>query len=644
MERRKDRCDHSLVVIENGEVKVVELKKRRLGIAVCYDKDGIIDDYIPYCLKDLKENLDKLIVVFNGQLSKAGFDKLASVADDVVERDNHGMDFGAWKYAICQYLGQDEICSYDELVLLNDTFYGPFYSFQTVFDKMSEKEVDFWGITDHGQAPGPSNWPDNEYGCIPRHIQTYFLVFREKLLRSDAFKDFWENVEEFDEFEYTVMKIETVLSRHFEDLGYRWDVYAKDNSGGQSYNACKYNTYELIRNGLPILKRKYLSSRYPNYGENLNEVQSRSLEYVKKNSSYPIKLMFDNMLRLYNGMDIFESLNLNFIVHEHGGYKEIPRGKSAAVFLHISYTDDIDEKMRYIQNIPQAVDVYINTTSEYARNLYEKRLSEEIDNNFQVIVSPDKGGDSAALLIAFKDYTKKYDYFCFCHDKRLPQAEYWKGHSYESLLWECLLSSQEYILEILNMLDKDPSLGILTVPYFTAGFQYITNTKSGNFWTMNYENTGEVLKKLEIEVPLSEDRQPLTIGTAFWCKSDALRPLLEYDWKYEYFDDEPLPVDGALSHAVERSFSYVAQSKLYYTAMVMTDEYAGIFSNYYLTEIQSVKAIENEAANEANNEAANKTANEVVIETGVRNAAAVLREAIKVKIRKLMQGKANKQV
>lgn len=47
-----------------------------------------------------------------------------------------------------------------------------------------------------------------------------------------------------------------------------------------------------------------------------------------------------------------------------------------------------------------------------------------------------------------------------------------------------------------------------------------------------------------------------------------------YRWKYEDFDDEPLPGDGTLSHAVERIIEYVVLEAGYDVGWVMSEKYA----------------------------------------------------------------------
>lgn len=64
------------------------------------------------------------------------------------------------------------------------------------------------------------------------------------------------------------------------------------------------------------------------------------------------------------------------------------------------------------------------------------------------------------------------------------------------------------------------------------------------------------------------------MGTAFWCRTEALRKLWSYPWKYDMFPSEPILSDGELNHAVERSLAYVAQEAGFYTAWGMTPRQA----------------------------------------------------------------------
>ena len=118
---------------------------KRIGIYFFYDQDGIVDEYNLVLLRDLKENLEKLLVVCNGALTPEGKARFASVADEVLLRENQGFDVWAYKEGMAHY-GWSELSRYDELVLLNFSNYGPVYPLAEMFAAMAEREADFWGI------------------------------------------------------------------------------------------------------------------------------------------------------------------------------------------------------------------------------------------------------------------------------------------------------------------------------------------------------------------------------------------------------------------------------------------------------------------------------------------------------------------
>ena len=49
---------------------------RRCGIFLFFDKDGIVDDYIVFMLKEMKKQMEYLLVVCNGFVSTEGMKKL----------------------------------------------------------------------------------------------------------------------------------------------------------------------------------------------------------------------------------------------------------------------------------------------------------------------------------------------------------------------------------------------------------------------------------------------------------------------------------------------------------------------------------------------------------------------------------------
>ena len=161
---------------------------RRITVFAHYDKDNIIDDYVINYLKGLKEVSESLIFVSDGELSDFEKSKLYGLADFVIAEKHGEYDFGSYKRGVLKVKEQNLTC--EELILANDSCYGPLFPLKKVFDEMQECQCDFWGIT------------ENKYGIKgkERHIQSYFLVFKTQILEDESFVQFFKNVsvEEFN--------------------------------------------------------------------------------------------------------------------------------------------------------------------------------------------------------------------------------------------------------------------------------------------------------------------------------------------------------------------------------------------------------------------------------------------------------------
>ncbi|MDQ7084913.1 MAG: rhamnan synthesis F family protein [Sulfurovum sp.] len=103
--------------------------------------------------------------------------RLNTYCDTVIIRENIGYDFMSYQKGLQSFDYQ----SFDEVLLCNDSVYGPLYPLENLFTQMQESPCDFWGITDN---------TDMGY-----HIQSYFMLIKSPILKSQIFKEFWQNIE-----------------------------------------------------------------------------------------------------------------------------------------------------------------------------------------------------------------------------------------------------------------------------------------------------------------------------------------------------------------------------------------------------------------------------------------------------------------
>lgn len=264
---------------------------KRLGIYIIYDVEGMIDPYIALILKEIKNYLTHLIVVCNFPEIRKGSKYLENYADEIVCRNNLGYDAGAYKDTLLPLFVTGALEGYEELLLANDTFYGPLYSFYEMFQRMEQEACDFWGITRH---------PGNPEGIADfSHIQSYFLVFKTKLLQSRDFFDFWKQLKYPENHEEAICLFELALNRHLICRGYSGKSYMdcvnpqfQLESGNNPYGV---HSLELIRDmRLPIMKRKALSFDNQGFSNAL-----RAFEYIDRDLDYEVSLMKEHMRRIH---------------------------------------------------------------------------------------------------------------------------------------------------------------------------------------------------------------------------------------------------------------------------------------------------------------------------------------------------------
>ena len=118
---------------------------KRIGIFLLYDTKGRVYEYVEYLLQQIRPCLEELVIVSNGFLLEESREALHKYTPKILERPNVGFDAAGWREGMLEYCGMDYIRDFDELVLFNDSFFGPFYPFQKIFDEMDARDIDFIG-------------------------------------------------------------------------------------------------------------------------------------------------------------------------------------------------------------------------------------------------------------------------------------------------------------------------------------------------------------------------------------------------------------------------------------------------------------------------------------------------------------------
>lgn len=168
-----------------------------------YDKYNSIQEYVLYYLKELRKVADTIIFVSDSNLPESEISKVQPLVKLDIATPHGEYDFGSYKRGF-SHIPDDT----DELIFANDSCLGPLYSLDKVFDEMQDKQCDFWGMNSH---------------CIDVdfHIQSFFMVFKKEVFRSDLFKNFISSIEKQKHKDDIILNYEIGLSQLLLKNGYR---------------------------------------------------------------------------------------------------------------------------------------------------------------------------------------------------------------------------------------------------------------------------------------------------------------------------------------------------------------------------------------------------------------------------------------
>lgn len=277
-----------------------------------YDPNGRIEPYVQQYLAELKRcGVSVILVSTSATLNEGDLEALKLVAAAAILRENVGYDFGSYKVGI-DFLREQGLKPH-QLLLTNDSVFGPFHALDKVFS--DAVDYDLYGMTDSFD--------------FHHHLQSFFLLYGERILQSKDFWDFWDEVELIDSGEpgfkqQIILRYEVGGSQYFLHRGYRLGVAypftevlgsafgeyldelrkAQKQPGSSvrpldiKFNATHRFWKTLLDLGFPFLKRELLLLNPTNA-----DITTWS-DVVRSKSGYDLTMVISAM-RNYSGNDDF---------------------------------------------------------------------------------------------------------------------------------------------------------------------------------------------------------------------------------------------------------------------------------------------------------------------------------------------------
>ena len=217
----------------------------------------------------------------------------------------------------------------------------------------------------------------------------------------------------------------------------------------------------------------------------------------------------------------------------------------AALHLHLHYTEGVGELLQKINASASRPDLFISTTSEEKRVELKVKLDKYGLQAKEIAVFPNRGRDIGPFLTGFgPKLFSDYEIVGHIHSKQSPHAHDDYLQNWVEFLEQGLVGNNGEMMDaILMKMDSDPSIGI------------VYPDDPGCFgWEGNYTYGEDLLKRMGFQSPDKDASMNFPVGTMFWARSEALKPLLDLNLKWEDYPEEPIPIDGSMLHAMERIF------------------------------------------------------------------------------------------
>ena len=255
----------------------------RICLLAGFDKNNLIQDYVVFLVRELAKISD-VYYFADGNMSQTELMKIRAYTEYAQSSRHCGKYFGSWQCLI-QYIGWKELEKYDEMIICNDSIYGPMTDMEDIFEFMELRNYDFWGLTE--------NYHSNY------HLDSYFMVFNNEIIKNCKFQEFWKNIiPEFEGKSY-----ETILTPFLTELGFIGNSYIKNY---KKEDQLAYPLHLIKYNKMPFIRIKSLKEPEKNLKEPIFYIDER----IKNKTGYDTNLIKKHL----STMDNFNGFGINYYI------------------------------------------------------------------------------------------------------------------------------------------------------------------------------------------------------------------------------------------------------------------------------------------------------------------------------------------
>jgi lipopolysaccharide biosynthesis protein/glycosyltransferase involved in cell wall biosynthesis len=496
--------------------------RKRICLFAGYNAEGCIHEYVVFYISRLAAIAD-VHYLADCEMVDGQLEKLAPYVKTARGYRHEKYDFGSWQ-ELTNHIGWNTIEDYDELILCNDSCYGPLFPLDSIFDTMESKQVDFWGMTESSEL-------------LTRHLQSYFLVFSKDVIHANVLKLFFKGVRKQQEFWNYVVKYEIFLTQMLVNMGFKFDSYLKARS---EINTTSF-PMTLIRDfKFPFIKIK----SYTNPETNLNEPIDGLEQLLSTETSYDASLISTHLISIAPDYEARVSRRFE-------GAPAIPlptKPEKILVHLHLSHPEEAPYFISRMANISCEFDLFLTVVR---MDELTKEQFKAFDDKTTIIELPDAVNDVLPFLhVIHLVRLEGYDYVLkmhstgirFDHENLLGLSQY--AYGLRNALVEPLLESESAFRRHLGELSGNRTTGMIA----SAVLLSIRMRE----WSKEKDLLVEAWAKRMNLLP-KHDPAPVVAGGMFLMRASLFSPLCSLDISdIEREIKEGGLTDETVEHALEK--------------------------------------------------------------------------------------------
>jgi lipopolysaccharide biosynthesis protein len=221
-----------------------------------------------------------------------------------------------------------------------------------------------------------------------------------------------------------------------------------------------------------------------------------------------------------------------------------------ALHGHFHYPELLPDLLgRLVQNQAHC-DLFLTTTAAEKVEDLRHAARNYGRGKVEILLTPNRGRDIGAFLELKDRLSTGYDIIGHIHGKRSPlEGDRQMGERWRVFLWDNLSCCHAPMIDfILARFARDETLGIV--------FPEDPNLVS---WGENREIAERLMARMGLPA-LLPTHFDFPVGTMFWARPRALKPLFDLALTWNDYPPEPVPYDGTILHAIERLLPFVVRS------------------------------------------------------------------------------------